>query len=186
MLQQSFFYPPCGMLQQSFFYPPCGMLQQFFFLILPVGCCNNPFFILPVGCCNTKGPLFLQLVEHTVLAGGFFLSCDLLKGHFVTGRYFLIYLLYKRECPEGAMQTIDILFTKKSSYPRIKDMSYWNTRLNGCFHCILLGPPGRAQAFPNLRPGLLNCWHGTERVKITRESNLSQDQQSVPHNPGEW
>jgi hypothetical protein len=50
---------------------------------------------------------------------------------------------------------------------------------------ILLGPPGRAQAFPNLRPGLLNCWRGTERVKITRESNLSQDQPSVPHSPGE-
>ncbi len=50
---------------------------------------------------------------------------------------------------------------------------------------ILLGPPGRAQAFPNLRPGLLNCWRGTGRVKITRELNLSQDQQSVPHNPGE-
>ncbi len=23
---------------------------------------------------------------------------------------------------------------------------------------ILLGPPGRTQAFPNLRPGLLNCF----------------------------
>jgi hypothetical protein len=50
---------------------------------------------------------------------------------------------------------------------------------------ILLGPPGRTQAFPNLRPGLLNCWRGTERVKITRESNSSQDQPSVPHCPGE-
>jgi hypothetical protein len=28
-------------------------------------------------------------------------------------------------------------------------------------------------------------WRGTERVKITRESNLSQDQLSVPHSPGE-
>ncbi len=46
---------------------------------------------------------------------------------------------------------------------------------------ILLGPPGRTQAFPNLRLGLLNCWRGTERVKITRESNSSQDQPSVPH-----
>jgi hypothetical protein len=28
-------------------------------------------------------------------------------------------------------------------------------------------------------------WRGTERVKITRESNLPQDQLSVPHDPGE-
>ena len=28
-------------------------------------------------------------------------------------------------------------------------------------------------------------WRGTERVKITRESNLTQDQLSVPHSPGE-
>jgi hypothetical protein len=29
---------------------------------------------------------------------------------------------------------------------------------------ILLGPPGYTQAFPNLRPGLLNClvWHRNE------------------------
>ncbi len=92
LLQQFFFYPPCGMLQQSFFYPPCGMLQQFFFFILPVGCCNNSFIYLPVGCCNTKGPLFLHLVEHTLLTGGFFLSCDLLKERFVTKRYLFIYL----------------------------------------------------------------------------------------------
>ncbi len=26
------------------------------------------------------------------------------------------------------------------------------------FHSILLGPPGCTQAFPNLRPGLLNCF----------------------------
>ncbi len=53
-------------------------------------------------------------------------------------------------------------------------------------YSILLGPPSCAQAFPNLRPGLLNCRRGTGRVKITRESNLSQDQPSVPHSPGEW
>ncbi len=36
---------------------------------------------------------------------------------------------------------------------------------------ILLGLPGHAQAFPNLRPGLLNAERVTGRVKITRESN---------------
>ncbi len=40
------------------------------------------------------------------------------------------------------------------------------------FLCIVLGPPGHAQAFPNLRPGLLNCRTCHQKSnKITRESN---------------
>ena len=66
--------------------------------------------------------------------------------------------------------------------------SNFNSRYAERLHApflALLGPPGCTQAFPNLRPGLLNCRRGTGRVKITRESNLSQDQPSVPHSPGE-
>ena len=50
----------------------------------------------------------------------------------------------------------------------------------------MLGLPVFGQAFPNLRPAPKLQNVSTGRVKFTRESNQSQDQQSVPHNLGEW
>jgi hypothetical protein len=47
-------------------------------------------------------------------------------------------------------------------------------------------PAGLWPSVPKLETGLLNLQNvSTGRVKFTRESNQSQDQQSVPHNLGE-
>jgi len=50
----------------------------------------------------------------------------------------------------------------------------------------IVRPAGLWPSIPKLETGLLNLQNvSTGRVKFTRESNQSQDQQSVPHNLGE-
>jgi hypothetical protein len=90
------------------------------------------FFILPAWMLQLLRPTFSSFGGTYSIVGWFFSKLWPFEGTFCNRTLFINLLIYwfiylytylficKRECPEGAIQTIDILITKKSSDTRIK------------------------------------------------------------------
>ncbi len=53
-------------------------------------------------------------------------------------------------------------------FPRWVCLFCWRKYGDWSWEYILLGLPGYTQAFPNLRPGPLNCWWYTKRINHSR------------------